>query len=132
MAHSVSPETTVYVRGAGGGGGAAAARGVGASASAGGGGASSVWVFEAHAGPSNPYSTRFRSSCRSSRTSLAPLVSVCHTGLSEVYSTKLPSVCTPAEPTDPGCCVGHYSEHSNCLTAGRARNRSQARARRGS
>src|SRR6478609_10104635 len=105
MAHRVSPETTVYVRAAGGGGGGGAAAGsgsgagagacgsfaaagttsgVGASAAGGGGGAWSVCVLDAHAGPSNPYSTRLRSSCRSRRTSLAPLVSVCQTGLSDV------------------------------------------------
>src|SRR3981189_1974365 len=95
----VSPETTVYVRAAGGGGGGAGAgsgSGAGAGASsaaasttsgaggwaAGGGGGASVSVLDDHAGPSNPYSTRLRSSCRSSRTSFAPLVSVAHTGLS--------------------------------------------------
>src|SRR6476620_7701926 len=114
MAHRVSPETTVYVRAAGGGGGGAAAgsgsgagtgacgsfaaagttSGVGASVAGGGVGAWSVCVFDAHAGPSNPYSTRLRSSCSSRRTSLAPLVSVCQIGSSGVYSTQLPSFCT--------------------------------------
>src|SRR6185369_8021141 len=103
MAQSVSPETTVYVLGAGGGGGGggagAAGSGVGAvsSAAAGAtsgsgacalasgaaGGASVVLVLDDHAGPPEAYSTRLRSSCSTSLTSLLPLVSVCHTGLSE-------------------------------------------------
>src|SRR3954471_15998427 len=108
MAHNVSPETTVWVRGAGGGGGGgggagASAGGSGSSTAAGatsgdasgaaaspivgGGGAcgaSSVLVPDAHATPSNPYTTTLRSSCTMSRTSLAPLVSVCQIGLSDV------------------------------------------------
>src|SRR3954468_1140347 len=105
MAHSVSPETTVYVLGAGGGGGGGAGAagsgggagavsstaagttsGAGACALASGaaGGASVVSVLDDHAGPPEAYSTRLRSSCSTSLTSLLPLVSVCHTGLSEV------------------------------------------------
>src|SRR6476620_7673306 len=105
MAHRVSPETTVYVRGAGGGGGGGGAAGSaaagsgagagagassaagttsGAAASGAGGGGSAVSVFEDQAGPSLAYSTTLRSSCSTSLTSLAPLVSVCQTGLSGV------------------------------------------------
>src|SRR4051812_23306425 len=110
MAHNVSPETTVWVRGAAGGGGgggggggagasaggsgsstaAGATSGAGSGAAAspiiggGGGETSSVLVPDAHATPSNPYTTTLRSSCRINRTSLAPSVSVCQMGLSDV------------------------------------------------
>src|SRR6185295_8262041 len=89
--HGVRPRSRRRWRGAGSGSAAGAGSwtaagttsGAGACAAGGGGatGTSSVCVFDAHAGPSNPYSTRLRSSCSSRRTSLAPLVSVCQIGL---------------------------------------------------
>src|SRR3984957_20191809 len=97
MAHNVSPDSTVYVRAASGSGSeagasspAASSAASGAAASGSGGGGASVSVLVDQADPSAEYSTRLRSSCRTRRTFFLPLVSVCHTGLSALYTTKLP------------------------------------------